>query len=196
MTRHRRPVSLLALGGTLSAAGLLGTGEAPAIGQLAPRPPLSAPVRPARRPVEALREAIASNPVTAPYPIAVLDRGGRAVLRGVVGTKVIYDAAIRTAIASGVPFDDELTIDTMAAHEIAARGAIAPGSLAPPIMPAPFLAPTYGAVGGDPPPTYLPIGPVPGGAPGFLYPPPLFGVVDEPFFGFEPPVISYPPYWR
>jgi hypothetical protein len=28
-----------------------------------------------------------------------------------------------------------------------------------------------------------------------LYPPPLMGRVDEPFLGFEPPVIAYPPWW-
>lgn len=30
---------------------------------------------------------------------------------------------------------------------------------------------------------------------GFIYPPPLFGRLDDPFFGFEPPVITYPPWW-
>ena len=29
----------------------------------------------------------------------------------------------------------------------------------------------------------------------YLYPPPLFGRVDDPFLGFEPPLLSYPPYW-
>jgi osmotically-inducible protein OsmY len=140
-----------------------------------------------------LRSAIASNPITAPYPIEVFERNGRVVLRGVVGTKVIYDVAIRTAIASGIPFDDELVIDTLAAQDVAIRGAQAAafqGGFGPPM-----LGPTYGATGGYPPPTYMPFGPTPGGAPGLIYPPPLFGFVDEPFFGMEPPVISYPPYW-
>jgi hypothetical protein len=141
-----------------------------------------------------LRSAIASNPITAPYPIEVFERDGRAVLRGVVGTKVIYDAAVRTAIASGIPFDDELVIDTLAAQDVAIRGAQAAAAFQGGFAP-PMLGPTYGATGGYPPPTYMPFGPTPGGAPGLIYPPPLFGFVDEPFFGMEPPVISYPPYW-
>ena len=28
-----------------------------------------------------------------------------------------------------------------------------------------------------------------------IYPPPLFGRLDDPFLGFEPPLVSYPPYW-
>ncbi len=28
------------------------------------------------------------------------------------------------------------------------------------------------------------------------YPPPLFGRLDDPFFGFEPPPIAYPPWWN
>ena len=30
----------------------------------------------------------------------------------------------------------------------------------------------------------------------YTYPPPLFGRLDDPFFGFEPPPISYPPWWN
>ena len=33
-----------------------------------------------------------------------------------------------------------------------------------------------------------------GSAPYFVYPPPLFGRVDDPFFGFEPPLVSFPPW--
>jgi hypothetical protein len=29
-----------------------------------------------------------------------------------------------------------------------------------------------------------------------VYPPPLFGRVDDPFFGFEPPLVSFPPWWN
>ena len=28
-----------------------------------------------------------------------------------------------------------------------------------------------------------------------VYPPPLFGRLDDPFYGFEPPLITYPPWW-
>ncbi len=30
----------------------------------------------------------------------------------------------------------------------------------------------------------------------YTYPPPLFGRLDDPFFGFEPPPITYPPWWN
>jgi hypothetical protein len=30
----------------------------------------------------------------------------------------------------------------------------------------------------------------------YVYPPPLFGRIDDPFFGFEPPLLTYPPWWR
>ena len=29
----------------------------------------------------------------------------------------------------------------------------------------------------------------------YYYPPPLFGRLDDPFLGFEPALVSYPPYW-
>src|SRR5207253_4417464 len=49
-----------------------------------------------------------------------------------------------------------------------------------------------------PGPVAAALGPLPGlglMAPPYLYPPPLFGRYDDPFYGFEPPVISYPPWW-
>ena len=30
---------------------------------------------------------------------------------------------------------------------------------------------------------------------GYVYPPPLFSRLDNPFFGMEPPLVSYAPYW-
>lgn len=35
----------------------------------------------------------------------------------------------------------------------------------------------------------------PSAGPPYIYPQPLFGRLDEPFYGFEPPIISYPPWW-
>ena len=29
----------------------------------------------------------------------------------------------------------------------------------------------------------------------YIYPPPLFGRLDDPFFGYVPPLVSYPPWW-
>lgn len=37
--------------------------------------------------------------------------------------------------------------------------------------------------------------PAVGAAPYYVYPPPLFGRIDDPFFGFEPPLLSYPAWW-
>ena len=43
----------------------------------------------------------------------------------------------------------------------------------------------------------LPLDPLPRaiGPPLNVYPPPLFGRLDDPFYGFEPPLLSYPPWW-
>jgi osmotically-inducible protein OsmY len=30
----------------------------------------------------------------------------------------------------------------------------------------------------------------------YIYPPPLMGRLDDPFFGFVPPLVSFPPWWR
>ncbi len=123
-----------------------------------------------------LLQALAANPVTAPYPFATSLRGGKVVLQGTVGTKVVHDAAIRTAIALGINVDDELLIDTAAAHVAAS----APLAGAAPPMARPGMVPSATYSYGYPP---------------YIYPQPLFGWYDEPFYGFEPPVISYPPWW-
>src|SRR5262249_15132182 len=137
------------------------------------------------RPEVAVFQAIRANPITAPYPISTSWRDGRVVLSGVVGTKTIHDTAIRIAIDIGYPINDELKIDTSAAHRVAAYNASAatmmmggagPGAISP-------------ALGGVATPGL-------GGNPYYIYPPPLFGRLDDPFYGFEPPLLSYPPWWR
>ena len=30
----------------------------------------------------------------------------------------------------------------------------------------------------------------------YVYPPPLFGRLDDPFFGMVPPLVSFAPWWR
>jgi osmotically-inducible protein OsmY len=118
-----------------------------------------------------LLSAIRTNPVTAPYPIAVNRRNGVVVLTGVVGTKLIHDVAVRMAIGLGAPFRDDLIIDTAAANQVAlvsnanaaAAGALAAGSLA---------------------------------SSPYIYPQPLMGRLDDPFFGMVPPILSFPPWWR
>jgi len=105
--------------------------------------------------------------VTAPYRIGVAMRGGRVALSGKVGTKFAHDVAVRIAIDLGVPFRDDLVIDTNEAYRAAAI----------PTVPA---VPAGGPVVGTPP---------------YLYPPPLFGRLDDPFYGMEPPLVTYPPWW-
>jgi BON domain len=123
-----------------------------------------------------LLQALAADPVTAPYHFSTEWVGGRVVLRGRVGTKQVHDEAVQIAIASGVPFTDSLIIDTAEAHRAAVQGAY-------PISPI-LTGPAYGGYGPLAPPSYS-----------YVYPPPLFGRYDDPFFGLEPPLLSYPPWW-
>lgn len=125
---------------------------------------------------EALLRALAANPVTAGYAFNVNTKDGRVVLSGRVGTKAVYDAAVRTAIGLGIPFVDRLTIDTAAVYS-----AVAPAGPLPPGQPGIRPGATAQALSGVPP---------------YVYPQPLFGYLDEPFYGFEPPILSYPPWWR
>jgi osmotically-inducible protein OsmY len=117
-------------------------------------------------------QALLANPVTAPYRIGVALRGGQVALSGRVGTKQIHDEAIRTALSTGFSIRDDLTIDTAEAHRVAATASMGMG---------------MGGAGAIP---------AVGASSYYIYPPPLFARIDEPFFGFEPPVVSYPPWWR
>ena len=64
------------------------------------------------RPEIALLRLLATHPVTAPYVFMTSLKNQRVVLRGHVGTKVVHDVAVRIAIESNIPFEDELVIDT------------------------------------------------------------------------------------
>jgi hypothetical protein len=144
----------------------------------AERPIAAEPVQ-ATKEEAALLNALAVNPVTAPYQFETSMSGGRVQLGGRVGTKVVYDEAVGVAIALGIPFDDHLVIDTAATLRAAA------GSRPGPLQ-------TGAAVSTLPPrrPAYSQAGAVP-----YIYPQPLFGYYDDPFYGFEPPIIAYPPFW-
>ena len=121
---------------------------------------------------EVISNALRSNPVTAPYPIGVRWNKGAVELSGVVGTKQIHDVAVRTAIAYGFPFRDNLVIDTaMTAQVAAAASGMSPRNGSPPA--ASVSASSY-----------------------YVYPPPLMGKLDDPFFGFVPPLVSFPPWWK
>ena len=71
------------------------------------------------RPEVAVQDALRSNPLTAPYPIAATWRNGVVVLSGRVGTKLVHDAAVQIAIALGFPFRDDLVIDTAETFRVA-----------------------------------------------------------------------------
>jgi len=159
-------VSLLALAS-------LGTIAGPARSQTtrpvpATRPAPQSPVITTRiDAATALAEALRANPITAPYRISVTSRDGNLVLGGRVGSSGVHDAAVRTAIALGISrIKDDLVIDTTEA----VRAAAMPSGPYPSARPASILS-------------------------SYTYPPPLFGRYDEPFFGYEPPLITYPAWW-
>ncbi len=174
---------------------LLGLVPVAAIAQATPNPPgaaqepatQSGASMPTRLEADVL-QALAANPATAPYPFATAIRGGKLVLRGRVGTKQIHDIAIRTAMAFTPAIDDQLVIDTAETTRVLAGPPLA----APPAAPTTATAPV-GGFGYAYPGAGMGMG-FGGGAP-YVYPQPLFGWYDEPFYGFEPPVISYPPWW-
>ena len=128
--------------------------------------------------------SLQANPLTAPYAFATDYRNKQVLLYGRVGTKQIHDEAIQTAIALGVPIVDNLVIDTAAAHQ--AAGAMPPPGYAT----SPAMAGVSGYPGAG-----AGVGMGTQGSLPYTYPPPLLGRLDDPFFGFEPPGISYPPWW-
>jgi BON domain len=146
--------------------------EAPVVvGQVQPRRATAAHADAGSpRPEQLVLSAIRSHPLTAPYPIVATWQKDKVVLAGRVGTKQVHDTAVRLAISLGYPFRDDLVIDTGTAHFVA-QSAAAMG----------------GGIGG-------PLGTQSAASP-YVYPPPLFGRVDDPFFGLVPPLISYPPWW-
>ena len=118
-----------------------------------------------RRSVEtSIAEALANDPITAPYRISFESRGGKIVLKGRVGSKAVHDIVVRTAIAYGVPIGDDLIIDTTTSPVIQSAS-----------------------------PLSLIGGPIPFNA--ATYPPPLFGRYYDPFYLFDPPLATYPPWW-
>lgn len=132
------------------------------------------------RPDNAVLNALQSNPYTAPYGISANWRDGKLVLTGRVGTKQIHDMAVRIALGFTSAVRDDLVIDTGEAHRVAAQSVVAPPVTAR--SPAQAM-PSLGAM------PYT-LGNLP-----YVYPQPLFGMLDDPFFGFEPPLVSYPPWW-
>ncbi len=154
--------------------GVLGL-AATASGQGVPARPAPAPAarpartQPAELPEQFLARVYAENPTTAGYVIRTKWAKGAVEISGRVGTKAIHDAAVRMAIDSGIPFRDNLVIDTATAHAAASSDPV-----------------TQAAANAQATSEAAP----------YVYPPPLMGRVDDPFFGLVPPVMSYPPWWR
>ncbi len=170
MSRHRTAALVLSIGGV----AWLGLGLVTlAQGPTAQAPGAGAVANSSRAELTVLK-ALMSNPSTAPYRIVTSMRGGRVVLSGRVGTKQAHDAAVQLGIATGYPIQDDLVIDTVEAHRVAALASY----------------PGFGAAGSLALPS-LGAGTVP-----YVYPPPLFGRLDDPFFGFEPALVTYPPWYR
>jgi BON domain len=165
--RHGRWRGVVALWIALAAPGLAGRGLAQVAGTTGPKPPARTPQAPAVRPETALLQALHADPLTAPFRVRLDVVDGHYVLSGRVGSTRAHDAVIRAALAQGLVARDELVIDTTEAYRAAAEG----------------------RWNGSPVPSSPP-------QPLYVYPPPLMGRLDDPFYGFEPPLISYPPWWR
>ena len=125
---------------------------------------------PSSDPKSSWPRALRSNPLTAPYAISATWRDGTVILSGRVGTKQVHDAAVQMAIAFGLRFRDDLVIDTAETMRVAM-------SATPSMTGYGALAPNLSA-------SY------------YVYPQPLFGWLDDPFFGMQPPVVSFAPWWR
>lgn len=164
-------IRLRARGCFVSICGVAWLGLIPSA--LAQQQPSAATTTQDTRPEIVVLQALRAHPITAPYPIATSWRAGQVVLSGRVGTKVVHDTAVQLAIASGYSIRDDLKIDTSEVYRVAAAQGAAnlPGP--------PGLGVGFGA----------------SVAPYYVYPPPLFGRLDDPFYGFEPPLLSYPPWW-
>jgi hypothetical protein len=165
--RHGWWRGVAALWIALAAPGLAGRGLAQVAGPTGPKPPARTPQAPAVRPETALLQALHADPLTAPFRVRLDVVDGHYVLSGRVGSTRAHDAVIRAALAQGLVARDDLVIDTTEANRAAAEGRWN-GSPVPSAPPQPL----------------------------YVYPPPLMGRLDDPFYGFEPPLVSYPPWWR
>ncbi len=120
----RTSTARLVLSLSLAALGVAtGVADAQLLPSTMPPPSIAAPSVPApKRPGAMLAEALAANPITAPYRFTFGSSGGKVVLAGRVGDSRAHDAAVRTAIAMGIPISDQLVIDTVAGYAAAQAG--------------------------------------------------------------------------
>ena len=135
-----------------------------------PRRARTAPQAAKCRDVELQVSRPTAHPLTAAYPITtrVKQGSGRPFGRG--WHQAVHDVAVQLAIASGSPVRDDLVIDTGLAHA---------ASMSPAAASVGMLG--YGGLGTSSP---------------YIYPPPLLARLDDPFFGYVPPLVSFPPWWR
>ncbi len=155
----------------------------------APKPSL-------RTQAERIRRALANDPVVSPYAIRVEPVDGKLVLKGRVATKQIHDVAVRIAIDSGFAIGDDLVIATSESYrsieqqQAGPRNAAAAAAVGRPQAPTSAFRPGAG-------PLIAPqaTNPAVMGMNQVAYPPPLFGRYDDPFYGMEPPPISYAPWF-
>ena len=164
--------------------------------------------------------ALRVNPATSAYPFSTVPRGSKILLQGRVSARIVHDVAIRTAISLGVPVEDGITIDTGFIPGLDGGNGGGPygGGFGPVPGPGPTTTgnsgfggpPAFGnsnvgpggagyaggggGGGGVPPVLGFPSAGSYGGAPSLL-PPPIFGRYDDPFYGFDPPAVIYPPWW-
>jgi hypothetical protein len=126
-----------------------------------------------------LLEALASDPMAGVHTYATrLDRSGRLTLVGRVATKAVHDRAIQVAIANGIPVVDGLVIDSSA--PILARQRVAAAVPSTTTTRTVVARPAFPSVN----------------AVSYPYAMPLFGPPVDPLYGYEPPLITYPPWWQ
>lgn len=132
-------------------------------------------IPPSATPEVRLVRALLANPSTAVSPITVTSRGGSLVIAGRVGTTRIHDQVIAEATRLGVPYVDNLIIDTNVAHQVAGFPTPTEISRAPlGLPPNAWMMPAWGSSVWTP--SISPYG------------------FDSPWV-YDPPLVTFPPWW-
>lgn len=176
MSRQRTCGAMLRTGAALAGCWGLLSVAAGSAGDLAsaaqvPQAAQAPPQAVAADPKVVLIEALGREALTAPFFFEVRQDRGRLFLEGRVGSRLVHDAAIQTAFGLGIQVVDNLIIDTAAPRRVATVTTAVPAS---PLTGFPSASAS----------TLYP------------YPAPLFGPPIDPFWGYEAPLITYPPWWQ
>jgi hypothetical protein len=134
----------------------------------------SSPVRNEQRPEAILLKAIQANPECAPYRIRTAWRRGAVEISGRVGSSAVYNLVVQIAIYQGVPFRDNLIIDSDELIRVTSLKAQASAQ-------APQTSPASGQ------PTSIPNPP---------YPPSLMSPASQTASESDFPVVTYPQDWK